>query len=73
MDADHRWMETVAPWSLTNLPTMGMPVGFNEAGLPAGIQLIGKDNADLAVLQMAHAYEQETRWVSTVLPPLLQA
>ena len=68
----HSWMETVAPWSLTNLPNMGMPVGFNEAGLPAGIQLIGKDNADLAVLQMAHAYEQETRWVSTVLPPLLQ-
>jgi amidase len=72
MDTYHRWMETVAPWSLTNLPNMGMPVGFNEAGLPAGIQLIGKDNADLAVLQLAHAYEQETRWVSTVLPPLLQ-
>ncbi len=72
MDTYHRWMETVAPWSLSNLPNMGMPVGFNDAGLPAGIQLIGKDNADLSVLQMAHAYEGVTGWARR-LPPLLRA
>jgi ureidomalonase len=72
MDTYHRWMETVAPWSLTDLPIMGMPVGFNDAGLPAGIQLIGKDNDDLGVLQMAYAYEQVTGWVHKKLPPLLK-
>ncbi|MEU6661997.1 amidase [Streptomyces sp. NPDC046821] len=72
MDTYHRWMETVAPWSLTNLPTAGMPVGFDRRGLPTGVQLIGKDNADLAVLQLAHAYEQATRWTSKVTPSLLK-
>lgn len=67
MDTYHRWMETVAPWSLTGLPVMGMPVGFNEAGLPAGIQLIGKD--DRGVLQMAYAYEQVTGWVQKGFHP----
>lgn len=71
MDTYHRWMETVTPWSLSNLPAMGMPVGFDRRGLPMGVQLIGKDNADLAVLQLAHAYEQATQWVSRIPPPLL--
>jgi len=73
MDTYHRWMETVAPWSLTGLPVMGMPAGFNDAGLPAGIQLIGKDNDDIGVLQMAYAYEQVTDWVHKKLPTLLTA
>lgn len=71
MDSYHRWMETVAPWSLTNLPAIGMPAGFNAQGLPMGVQLIGKDNADLAVLQLAYAYEKATDWVHRVPPPAL--
>jgi amidase len=51
---------------------INIPVGFNDAGLPMGIQLIGKHHADLAVLQLAFAYEQETRWVQRRLPPLLE-
>lgn len=47
MDTYHRWMETVMPWSLTQLPNMGMPAGFNSAGLPVGIQLIGRDNDEM--------------------------
>lgn len=72
MDTYHRWMETVAPWSLTDLPVMGMPVGFGANGLPMGIQLIGKDNDDFGVIQMAHAYEQASGWVDKRLPPLLR-
>jgi Asp-tRNA(Asn)/Glu-tRNA(Gln) amidotransferase A subunit family amidase len=71
MDTYHRWMETVAPWSLTDHPVMGMPVGFDRRGLPMGIQLVGRDNADLAVLQLAYAYEQATQWVGRVPPPML--
>ncbi len=36
-----------------------------------GMQIIGRRHADFAVLQLAHAYEQATRWVSDYLPPLL--
>jgi ureidomalonase len=71
MDTYHRWMETVAPWSLTDHPVLGMPVGFDRRGLPMGIQLVGRDNADLAVLQLGYAYEQATDWVHRAPPPML--
>jgi Asp-tRNA(Asn)/Glu-tRNA(Gln) amidotransferase A subunit family amidase len=71
MDTYHRWMETVAPWSLTQLPNMGMPAGFSSDGLPMGIQLIGQRADDLSVLQMAYAYEQAAG-LNEVLPPLLE-
>ncbi|MQA98196.1 MAG: amidase, partial [Streptosporangiales bacterium] len=71
MDSYHRWMETVAPWTMTSLPAMGMPAGFGEAGLPMGIQLIGRNHADLAVLRLAAAYESATGWVAKNPPPML--
>ena len=36
-----------------------------------GMQIIGPDNADLAVLQLAYAYEQVTQFVRRFPPPLL--
>ncbi|GAA1727153.1 amidase [Isoptericola hypogeus] len=72
MDTYHRWMETVAPWTMSSHPVAGVPVGFDGRGLPTGVQIIGPDNGDRAVLQLAHAYEQQTRWVDRVLPPALR-
>ena len=69
MDSYHRWMETVAPWSMTGMPVLGMPAGFDSRGLPAGIQLIGRPRADTAVLQLAKAYEERTNWVRDHPPP----
>ncbi|WP_181766316.1 amidase [Streptomyces albidus (ex Kaewkla and Franco 2022)] len=71
MDTYHRWMETVAPWSLGGLPVIGMPAGFSEGGLPTGVQLVGRHGADFGLLQLAHAYERVTGWVERVPPPLL--
>ena len=69
MDSYHRWMETVAPWSMTGMPVLGMPAGFDDRALPAGIQLIGRPRADTEVLQLARAYEQQTNWVKDHPPP----
>jgi amidase len=71
MDTYHRWMETVAPWSMTGLPVLGMPAGFDDRGLPAGIQLIGRPRADGAVLRLAKAYEERTNWVRDHPPPAI--
>jgi amidase len=71
MDTYHRWMEVVLPWTLSGCPVISIPVGFNSAGLPMGLQIIGKPHGDLAVLQVAYAYEQATGWVSKRLPPML--
>jgi ureidomalonase len=73
MDTYHRWMETVAPWSLAGTPVLGMPAGFDARGLPTGVQLIGRPGADLDVLRLGRAYEEATRWVSRVRPALLDS
>ncbi|MGM3278227.1 amidase [Ralstonia sp. 24A2] len=73
MDTYHRWMEVVTPVSLSGSPAMSVPVGFGAQGLPMGVQIIGKRQADLAVLQLAYAYEQATQWVQRRPPALLGA
>ncbi len=57
MDTYHRWMEVVIYATLAGLPAMSVPVGFGNAGLPMGMQLIGPPLGDLAVLNAAAAYE----------------
>jgi len=71
MDTYHRWMEVVVPASLLGGPVLNVPVGFSPLDLPMGMQIIGRRHADLAVLQLGHAYDRETRWVESRLPPLL--
>lgn len=71
MDTYHRWMEVVTPWTLAGCPVMSIPVGFNAAGLPMGMQVIGPPQGDLAVLRLCHAYEQSCDWVNQRPPELL--
>lgn len=63
METYRQWMGIVLPWTLAGTPVMNAPVGFNAAGLPMGIQIVGKRQADLAVLRMARAYERAMGWV----------
>lgn len=51
-------------------PAISMPAGFTEEGWPVGIQIVGRHRDDLSVLQLAHAFERETR-IAERLPPLL--
>mgnify|MGYP006168991055 CR=1 FL=1 len=47
-----------SPWNLTGLPAISLPAGFHPThGWPMGVQLIGKPQGDLALLQVAAAYE----------------
>ncbi len=55
------WMRSCYYISVCNLPAISVPAGFTRDGLPVGIQIIGRPRADLSVLQLAHAYEQETQ------------
>jgi amidase len=71
MDTYHRWMEVCSFATLIGCPVINVPVGFNQDGLPMGLQIIGRNHADLAVLQLAYAYEQATQWVSKHPPALL--
>ncbi|MEP7202100.1 MAG: amidase [Ilumatobacteraceae bacterium] len=57
MDTYHRWMETVLYATFAGLPALSVPVGFDERGLPMGMQLIGRPRGDVDLLRVAHAYE----------------
>jgi amidase len=57
MDTYHRWMEVALYATFAGLPAISVPVGFDERGLPMGMQLIGAPRADVEVLCVAHAYE----------------
>ncbi len=41
-------------------PGISFPAGFDQAGLPLGIQLLGPDFSEGKLLQLTHAYEQAT-------------
>ena len=48
------------PVNLAGIPAISVPCGFNSAGLPIGLQLIGKPFDEETVLRVAHAFEQHT-------------
>jgi aspartyl-tRNA(Asn)/glutamyl-tRNA(Gln) amidotransferase subunit A len=50
------------PADMSGLPAVSVPCGFTAAGLPIGLQLIGKTLDEPTVLRAAHAYEQATEW-----------
>jgi aspartyl-tRNA(Asn)/glutamyl-tRNA(Gln) amidotransferase subunit A len=50
------------PWNLTGLPALSIPCGFTSAGLPAGLQVIGRPFDEPTIFSIGHAYEQATPW-----------
>ena len=46
--------------NIAGLPGISIPCGFDAAGMPIGVQLIGKPLGDKTVLQAAYAYQQRT-------------
>jgi amidase len=67
-EIDGRPMETYLDWmkscyliSATGLPALSVPCGFTPEGLPVGLQLIGRHQDDLGVLQLGYAFQQQTQ------------
>ena len=50
------------PGNLSGLPGVSVPAGFTMAGLPIGLQLVGRAFDEAALLRVAHAYERATPW-----------
>ena len=49
-------------YNLNGFPSITVPCGFSEDGLPMGLQLAGRPFDEETVLRAAHAYEQATDW-----------
>jgi len=48
--------------NLAGLPGLSLPCGFDAAGLPIGLQIVGRPFEEETVFRAAHAYEQATNW-----------
>jgi aspartyl-tRNA(Asn)/glutamyl-tRNA(Gln) amidotransferase subunit A len=64
------WMPFTHPFNLTGQPAATVPVGFTQAGLPVGLQIVGRRYADRTVLAAAAAYEAAAPWADRH-PPIV--
>jgi aspartyl-tRNA(Asn)/glutamyl-tRNA(Gln) amidotransferase subunit A len=50
------------PVNLAGLPAISLPAGFDQSGLPIGLQLIGPYLKEANILAAAHGYQKVTDW-----------
>ena len=55
------WMRSCYFITVTGLPAISVPCGFTPEGLPVGVQIVGRHQDELGVLQLAYAFEQATQ------------
>jgi aspartyl-tRNA(Asn)/glutamyl-tRNA(Gln) amidotransferase subunit A len=56
------WLRNTRPFNAYGLPTISIPCGFTNAGLPIGLQIAGPRFGEGRVLAFANAFEQSTDW-----------
>jgi amidase len=65
-----QWFYLTYGITVTGLPAITVPCGFTRAGLPVGLQIVGKRRREAAVLRAAAAFEQAAPW-SQHIPPVV--
>lgn len=60
--AGELWLRNTRPFNAYGVPSISIPCGFTQAGLPIGLQVAGPNFAEASLLSFAHAYEQATNW-----------
>lgn len=55
-------LSLTAPWNILGYPAISVPSGFDEDGLPVGLQIVGVSGADETVLAVASDYVSRTSW-----------
>ncbi|MBZ5613612.1 MAG: amidase [Acidobacteriia bacterium] len=63
-------LRNTRPFNVWGIPTISVPCGFTNDGLPIGLQLASAPWREDVVLQAAHAYEQATEWHKRMPGPL---
>ena len=46
------------PVNIAGIPALSMNAGFDESGLPIGIQMIGNAFKESTIIKVAHAFEK---------------
>jgi aspartyl-tRNA(Asn)/glutamyl-tRNA(Gln) amidotransferase subunit A len=61
---DFRFLRNTLPFNVLGIPTLSIPGGFDENGLPIGVQISGPAHGEERVFALAHAYERTEAWIN---------
>ncbi len=56
------WIYYTYPFNLTGLPAASIPAGFTRAGLPVGLQIVGRHLGEALIFRLAAAFEAAHPW-----------
>jgi amidase len=65
----YTWTAFVFPFNATGQPAVSIPMGFNQAGLPLGLQVVGRPNDEAGIIALAAQFEEARPW-QEALPEL---
>ena len=51
-------------WNVLGYPAAALPAGFDDIGLPIGVQLIGPAHSEAMLLSLSGQYERAHPWAS---------
>jgi len=60
--AGELWLRNTRPFNVYGLPTISIPCGFTQQGLPIGLQIAGPHFAEGRLLAFSQAFEQAIEW-----------
>ena len=63
------WIAFTFPFNATGQPAISLPNGFTKAGLPIGLQIVGRPADECGIIALAAAWEEARPWAGQH-PPL---
>ncbi|MGD0073672.1 MAG: amidase [Candidatus Binataceae bacterium] len=56
------WLPFTFPFNATGQPAFSVPNGFTKAGLPIGLQIVGRPADEATIISIAAAFEEARPW-----------
>jgi amidase len=56
------WIPYTFPFNATGQPGFSLPNGHNQAGLPIGLQIVGRQADEVTIIGLARQFEQARPW-----------
>ncbi|MGH7948773.1 MAG: amidase [Candidatus Binataceae bacterium] len=56
------WLPFTFPFNATGQPAFSVPNGFSKAGLPIGLQIVGRPADELGIISLAQQWEETRPW-----------
>ncbi len=58
----YTWTSFMFPFNATGQPAFSIPNGFTKAGLPIGLQIVGRPADEATIISIAAAFEEARPW-----------